>query len=128
MRAAPTMACVVDLDADGDDDLVLSNEREYWVRTFAGPARAYRRWAGINWIVHPRLTGTGTATEKCYLFHRNAIGHAVDKANIQSPVGYDEEQDYSYARCTVYMGSKILQPNGAGVIRMNHDGSAYVTS
>lgn len=26
----------VDLDGDGDDDLVLSNEKEYWVRRFAG--------------------------------------------------------------------------------------------
>lgn len=26
----------VDLDADGDDDLVFSNEREYWVRMFDG--------------------------------------------------------------------------------------------
>ena len=82
------------------------------VKPFAGPTRSYRRWAGVNWIVHPRLLGATTATERCYLFHRNAIGHAVDKANIQSPVGYDEEQDYSYARCTVYMGSKLLQNNG----------------
>lgn len=96
------------------------------VKPFAGPARTFRRWAGINWIVHPRLTGVGTSSEKCYMFHRNAIGHAVNTAGIQSPVGYDEEQDYSYARCTVYMGSKLLQ--NTGVVQMLHDGSAYVAS
>lgn len=31
----------VDLDADGDDDIVLSNDREYWVRTFDGPAKGW---------------------------------------------------------------------------------------
>src|SRR5689334_22494321 len=30
------------------------------------------RWAGVTWIVHPNLTGIGTAAEKCYMFHRSA--------------------------------------------------------
>jgi hypothetical protein len=94
------------------------------VKPFSGPARTFRRWAGVNWIVHPRLTGVGTSTEKCYLFHRNAIGHAVDTKGMQTPVGYDEEQDYSWARCSIFMGSKLLQT--AGVVEMRHDGSAYV--
>jgi hypothetical protein len=92
------------------------------VKPFAGVPRQYLRWYGINWIEHPNLTGVGTSSEKCYLFHRNALGHAVDKAGLQSPVGYDEEQDYSWARASVYMGSKLLQ-NG-GVVLMRHDGSA----
>ena len=54
MRAAPTMACVVDLDADGDDDLVLSNEREYWVRTFAGPARGWANRTAAGKATDPR--------------------------------------------------------------------------
>jgi hypothetical protein len=81
------------------------------------------RWAGVNFIVHPNLPGKGTSAEKCYLYHKSAIGHAVNTAGIQSPVGYDEEQDYSWARCSVYMGSKLLQ--NAGVFVMNHNGSAF---
>jgi Phage capsid protein len=96
------------------------------VKPFNGPAQRYRRWAGVNWIEHPRLTGVGTATEQCYMFHRNALGHAVDKASVQSPVGYNEEQDYSWARVSVYMGSKLLQQSG--VVMMRHDGSAYVAT
>ena len=83
-------------------------------------------WAGVNFIVHPRLTGVGTSSETCFMYHRNAIGHAVDRQSIQSPVGYFEEQDYSWARCSVFMGSKLLQ--SSGVCIMYHDGSAYVTS
>lgn len=94
------------------------------VKPFAGPARTYQRWFGVNWIEHPNLTGNGTSTEKCYMFHRSAIGHAVDKAGIKSPVGYDEEQDYSWARASAFMGSKLLQ--NSGIVLMRHDGSAMV--
>jgi hypothetical protein len=81
------------------------------------------RWANVNWIVHPNLTGKGTAAEKCIMYHKSAIGHGCDVANIASAVGYDEEQDYSYARATAYMGSKVLQ--NSGIVILNHDGSAY---
>jgi hypothetical protein len=83
----------------------------------------YYRWLGVNWIVHPNLSGAGTNAEKCFMYHKNAIGHAVDVKNLQTPVGYDEEQDYTWARASVFMGSKLLQ--NAGVVVMNHDGSNY---
>jgi hypothetical protein len=96
------------------------------VKLFSGAIKKYWRWFGVNWIMHPNLTGVGTATEKCYIFHRNAMGHAVDSKGIQSPVGYDEEQDYSWARVSVYMGTKLLQ--NTGIVQVNHDGSAFALS
>jgi len=81
------------------------------------------RWAGVNWIVHPNLTGKGTNAEKCIVYHKSAIGPACDVASIATAVGYDEEQDYSFARATAYMGSKLLQ--NTGVVIVNHDGSAF---
>lgn len=79
-------------------------------------------WFGAMWIVHPNLPGVGTAAEVCFAFHKSAIGHAVDSAGIESPVGYDEEQAYSWARASVTMGSALLQ--NSGVVIINHDGSA----
>lgn len=81
------------------------------------------RWAGVNWIVHPNLTGKGTSAEKCIMFHKSAIGHGCDMANIATAVGYDDEQDYSFARATSYLGSKLLQ--NSGVVIINHDGSGF---
>lgn len=95
-------------------------------KLFSGATRKMLRWYGVNWIEHPNLTGAQTSTEKCYLFHRNAIGHAVDKAGLQTPVGYDQEQDYTWARASVYMGSKLLQ--NTGIVQMKHDGSAFSLS
>lgn len=81
------------------------------------------RWAGVNWIVHPNLPGKGTSAEKCFLYHKNSIGHAVNTGGVDTSIGYDEEQAYSFARTTVYMGSKILQ--NSGIVVLNHDGSGY---
>lgn len=91
-------------------------------KPFTGQRMTYN-WAGVNFIVHPNLPGKGTAAEKCFLFHKNAIGHAINTGGIDSKVGYDEEQDYSFARCTAFMGSKVLQ--NSGIVVLNHDGSAY---
>lgn len=84
------------------------------------------RWAGVNWIVHPNLPGKGTSAEKCFMYHKSAIGHAVDKNGMQTPVGFDGEQDYSWARASVFMGSKLLQ--NKGIVVINHDGSGYAAS
>ena len=81
------------------------------------------RWANVNWIVHPNLTGKGTTAEKCIMYHRDAIGHAIATSDIQTAIGYDDEDDYSYCRASVYMGSKLLQ--NTGIVIINHDGSAF---
>lgn len=86
----------------------------------------YYQWMGVKWIVHPNVTGKGTSAEKCLMFHTNAIGFAIDSAGMQTPVGYDQEDDYSYARASAYMGAKLLQ--NSGVVVMNHDGSAFAAS
>lgn len=83
-------------------------------------------WLGITWIVHSELPGVGTNAEKCFLYHKNAIGSAFDNATLTTAIGYDDEQDYSFARASNFTGSKLLQ--NSGIVVMNHDGSAYVSS
>jgi hypothetical protein len=92
-------------------------------KPFAGTLMMYN-WANINWIVHPNLPGKATAAEKCFVYHKDAIGHALDMTTIQTAAGYNEEQDYSYCRATQYMGSKLLQ--NSGVVVINHDGTQFV--
>lgn len=85
----------------------------------------YRQW-GFNWIFHPNIVGKGTALEYCFAFHRSAIGHAVNTGDMEALADYHPEQDYSWARTTCYMGSKLLQ--NSGVVVVKHDGSAYVAT
>lgn len=96
------------------------------VKPFMGPPRRMLRWSGINWIEHSGLTGVGTAAEKCYLLHMNAMGHAANSQNMDVVVGYNEEQDYTYARATLYHGAKLLQ--NTGIVQMLHDGSEFAAA
>lgn len=107
--------------ADYVDVKPLSNGMTGW----ADKPKA-KRWLDINWIVHPTLPGKGTSAEKCFMYHRSAIGHAANSDGMNTAVGYDDEQDYSFARASVFMGTQILQ--NSGVVVMNHDGSAYVAA
>ncbi len=81
------------------------------------------RWRNCLLVEHPNLPGNGTNAEKNYLYHKTAIGHAMDTAGVETPVGYDEEQGYSWARASAFMGAKLLQ--NTGVVVITTDGSAY---
>lgn len=96
------------------------------VKTFTGRIKRMYRWAGVNWMRHPQLTGKQTVAEKCHLFHRSAVGHAMNKETIESVPGFNEEQKYWYVRTSGDFGSVLLLNNA--VYTMNHDGSGRVGS
>jgi hypothetical protein len=93
------------------------------VKPWAGPAKRMRRWAGVNWMVHPNLTGVGTSSEKCYMWHKNAMGHAANAQEMKVDADYDRKQQVSWTNATLFHGAKLLQ--STGVVQMLHDGSAY---
>lgn len=88
--------------------------------------QGFYRWLEVNWIVHPNLPGVGTAAEKCFMYHTNSIGHAMDSTGMKIVPGYIDRHDKSFVRCTAFMGAKLLQ--NSGVVVMNHDGSGFVAS
>ena len=98
------------------------------LRPYAGDTPSWRdqppayRWRNALVIEHPNLPGKGTTSEKSFLYHKTAAGHAIDTAGMQTPVGRDEEQDYSWARASAYMGALLLQ--NTGVVLITADGSA----
>ena len=83
-------------------------------------------WNGIQFIVHPRLTGVGTATEKCYIYHRDAIGHAFDSETLELDMGYDGEHRRSWVNASNFFGSKKLQ--NTGIVQFLHDGSGMAAA
>lgn len=96
------------------------------VKPFSGPPRRMLRWFGVNWIENPLLSGVGTSAEICYLFHRASLGYAVRVQEEKISIGYDEKQDTSWSRATTYHAAKILQ--NSGIVKMSHDGSAFVAT
>jgi hypothetical protein len=93
------------------------------IKYLDGPAKRYKRWGGFNWIFHPHLPGVGTATESCFAYHRDAIGHAVNVGEMEVDADYNRENKYWWARSSIYMGTSVLQ-NG-GIVIVQHNGSAY---
>ena len=81
------------------------------------------RWRNSLIVEHPNLPGKGTSSEINFMYHKSAIGHAADTTGMQNAIGYDEEQNYSYARCSMFMGGVLLQ--NTGVVVITSDGSAY---
>jgi hypothetical protein len=93
------------------------------VKPMVGPTRKMLRWAGVNWMQSARVTGVGTATELCYMWHRSALGYSVNVGEDSIHIGYDEKQDISWSRASIFHGAKILQ--NTGIVQMKHDGSAF---
>lgn len=80
-------------------------------------------WMGINWFVpEVDLPGQGTSNATMFMWQKSAVGHAVDKNSINVGGGYNDEQDYYWARHTIFHGAKLLL--NAGVVKMPHDDSA----
>lgn len=94
-------------------------------KPLAGRMREFY-WAGVNWIVHTGLSSLGTNSEKCIVYHKSAIGHAMDTAGMDVDAGYDAEQQYSWSRASAFMGAKLLQ--NAGVVIIRHAGLAYAAT
>jgi hypothetical protein len=107
----------------------FANAQYIDLRPYAGDTASWQdkpmayKWRNCAIVEHPSLPGKGTSSEKSFMYHKSAIGHAADTGGLQSSVGYDDEQDYSYARCSMFMGSALLQ--NTGVVVITHDGSAY---
>jgi hypothetical protein len=97
------------------------------MRPYAGSNASWRdkpmgyKWRNMLILTHPGLPGKGTSSEKSFLYHKSAIGQAASTDGLKSPVGYNEEQDYSWARASMYMGAKMLQ--NAGVVVLTADGT-----
>jgi hypothetical protein len=81
------------------------------------------RWRNTLLIEHPAIPGKATTSEKGFLYHRDAIGQAANIAGMDMAVGYNDEQAYSYARASMFMGAKLLQ--NTGVIVFTYDGTIY---
>ncbi len=98
------------------------------MRPFAGNSANWRdkpmawRWKNCLIVSHPNLPGKATTSGKSFMYHKNAIGHAASTDGLKTPIGYDEEQDYSWARASMFMNAKMLQ--NSGVVVFTADGTA----
>lgn len=79
----------------------------------------WRLWNGVKWCRHPNLPGVGGTTASCFVYHKASVGHGLNMGEMQTKVGQNDEQDYSWARTSAYQGAKALQV--AGICKMVHN-------
>lgn len=87
---------------------------------------SYKRWAGVNWITSPLVTGVGTSSELLYIYHRDALGWSGNLTEEQVYAGYEEKHGKNWARAELYHEAALLQ--NSGVIKITHDGSEFVAT
>lgn len=78
-----------------------------------------RRWMGITWMRHNALPGTSTSSCKNFIWYKDSVGWAYNSADVQALAGYHEEQDYSWARTTIYHGALLLKNAGVAVLTID---------
>lgn len=89
----------------------------------AKPVGQYRRWLGVNWLVHQGLTGMGGTLASNYIFHESAVGHKDDGAPTFM-AGTNTEDDYHWCYARVRHCAKAVTPGG--IVRFYHnDNAAY---
>jgi len=97
------------------------------VKPFAGGiSKKYKRWADVNWIVSPLVTGIGTASEILYIFHRAAIGYSAALGEEKVYADYETKHGRSWARAELFHEAGLLQ--NSGVIKITHNGSAFAAT
>jgi len=99
------------------------------MRAFANDDPSWRdqpqayRWRSSLILEHPNLPGKATSSEISFLYHKNSVGHAANTDGMECPIGLNEEQAYSWCRCSIDMGSVLMQ--NSGVVVITADGSRY---
>ncbi len=96
------------------------------VKTASSMGQGWYEWLGVKWIVSNQIGDLGGSSERCFMYHRNAIGHAADANGMDVAIGYEDKQQLSWSRCSLYHEAKLLQ--NTGIVQMTHDGSAIVAS
>jgi hypothetical protein len=81
------------------------------------------QWNGMNFFIQNGLSGVGTSSATCFMYHKTAIGHAINKENFEVEMDYNKEQNYSWVRASAFSGAALLQNTGVQKLLFN-DASA----
>ena len=83
-----------------------------------------RMWLGVKWIMHTGLTGKGTATAKCHLFHKNSVGHQLAGAPDLHPYYYESQDRWEAWAKATHAAALCL---GRGAVYATHDDTAALS-
>ena len=70
-----------------------------------------RKWLGINWIMHTGLP-KGTGTHTCFIYHKNAIGHAVGM-DIKTDITWHGDYAAHFVNSMMSQGACMIDDSAA---------------
>ena len=82
------------------------------------------KWMGVNFIVHPDLTGVGTPNAKCFVYAKEAVGHAIARGKLDFTIGFDDRHAFHYTRASAAHAAVVLQ--STGVVEITHDDTGMI--
>lgn len=94
----------------------------------------WKDWMGIKWKMQTGLPGAGTATSKCFIYHKMAVGYAMAAAagNIASNESVAAEITYHGDRAAHFvnhmMSGNAVMIDDTGVIEGNLDDTAAIVT
>ncbi len=73
-----------------------------------------RKWLGINFIMHTGLPTSGsedTAAHTCFIYHKNAVGHAVGM-DIKTDITWHGDYAAHFVNNMMSQGACLIDPKG----------------
>jgi len=96
--------------------------------------RKFKSWLNVNWCQHTGLPGSGTATSKVFVWHKDAIGYGAGKhaGNIASNDAVSADISWQGTRAAHFvnhmMSGEACLIDDTGVIEGNLDDTAAIVT
>lgn len=96
--------------------------------------RKFREWMGVKWCMHPGLPGRGTATAKCFIYHKMAVGYAsgAHAGNVAGSESVSADITWHGDRAAHFinhcMSGEAVMIDDTGVIEANLDDTAAIAT
>lgn len=98
------------------------------------PVGRWREWMGVKWTMHTGLPGKGTATAKCFVWHKSAVGYAsarsagniAGNASVSADITWHGDRAAHFVNHMMSGGSALIDTTG--VIEGNLDDTAAIAT
>jgi len=121
------------LDQFQREEYVSADGQAFRTGPTLGKSR-WKEWMGIKWKMQTGLPGAGTATAKCFLWHKMAVGYAVANSagNIASNEAVAADITWHGDRAAHFvnhmMSGQAVLIDDTGVIEANLDDTAAIVT
>ncbi len=94
----------------------------------------WKPWLNVLWKVHTGLPGKGTASGKCFAYHKNAVGYGINKfagniagnASVAADIAWHNDRAAWFINHMMSGGACLI--DDAGVIEGNFDDTAAIVT